>query len=283
MKVVLCGYNWTGCRVLEHLLQRQDVSDIAVFTHEPPPELPDLRPLASAVGIWCTTESINQVPLPFAADVIASVYYRFIVKPHVIASVRGRIFNMHPSLLPRHRGCSSIPWAIIEGDTVTGVTFHYMDESIDTGRIILQAAVPIASDETQASLFRRCMHRGVEFWPAALELVKAGFPGAPAQGASSFHKRGAPYGGVIQEGWPVDQVERFIRAMIFPPYPSATFRGHEIKSLADYMQVIRFEATSAGSSQETGVERALKCNEMKAGERKRSGNCRVRPRKGVNA
>src|SRR5260370_37371243 len=97
--------------------------------------------MASGVGIWGTKESINQVPLPFAADIIASVYYRFIVKPHVIASVRGRIFNMHPSLLPRHRGCCSIPWAIIEGDPFTWVTFLYIDEGIDTGKIILQAAV----------------------------------------------------------------------------------------------------------------------------------------------
>src|SRR5260370_29452206 len=82
--------------------------------------------------------------------------------------------------------------------------------------------------------------------------------GGPARGTSSFHKRGAPYAGVIQEGWPVDQVERFIRAMMFPPYPSATFRGREIKSLDDYMRASRFEVASTGSNQETGVERALK-------------------------
>src|SRR5260370_33187403 len=127
--------------------------------------------MASGVGIWGTKESINQVPLPFAADIIASVYYRFIVKPHVIASVRGRIFNMHPSLLPRHRGCSSIPWALIEGDTVTGVTFHYIDEGIDTGKIILQAAVPSTSEDTQASLPPRCIPRAVRCSPTRPKSV----------------------------------------------------------------------------------------------------------------
>jgi methionyl-tRNA formyltransferase len=242
MKVILCGYHSAGAQVLAHLLERHDISDLAVLTHEPPAEvpdlrLPDLRALASRHRLWCSTESINRASLPFAPDIIASVYYRSIIQAHVIRSVGGRIFNLHPSLLPRHRGCSSIPWAILEGDTVTGVTFHYIDEGIDTGKIILQAAVPISSAETQASLFGRCIERGVEFWPAAFELVKAGFPGVPAEGPSSFHKRGAPYGGVIPEGWPVDRVERFIRAMIFPPYRLATFRGHEIGSLDDYLEV----------------------------------------------
>jgi len=236
-KIILCGYHWTGCRALEHLLDRPDVADIAVFTHENTTAVPDIREIAQKNKVWCSIENISRTPLPFSPDIIASVYYRNIIKKHIIEACNGRIFNMHPSLLPRHRGCSSVPWAIIEGDAVTGVTFHYVDEGVDTGKIILQTAMQIAPDETQSSLFQRCIERGMEFWPAALELVKAGYAGAPQSGTPTFHKRGCPYDGEIQDDWPLDRVERFIRAMIFPPYPCAKYKGVFIQSFQEYLEL----------------------------------------------
>jgi len=236
-KVILCGYHWTGCEVLKHLVQRADVSDIAVYTHEPQRGVPDIREIAAEYGVWCTETPINEVQAPFGPDVIASVYYRLVIKRHVIDTVGGRIFNMHPSLLPRHRGCSSVPWSILEGDSVTGVTFHYIDEGIDTGNILLQTAIQIEDHETQASLFEKCMRNGVAFWPAAFELVKAGFSGVPQQGISCLHKRGVPFAGIIQPDWPLDTVERFIRAMFFPPYPCATFRGQPVATIEQFVQL----------------------------------------------
>src|SRR5262249_28524957 len=157
--------------------------------------LPDIRKTAAENHVWSTTDDVSVADWPFRPDVITSVYYRRIISKEVIEKVGGKIFNVHPSLLPRHRGCSSLTWAIIEGDPVTGITFHYIDQGVDTGRILLQAVLQIEPTETQATLYKRAMKVGLEFWPAAFELVKAGVEGVPQQGMATFHKRETPYGG----------------------------------------------------------------------------------------
>ena len=222
---------------MEHVLQRNDISDIAVFTHTKGDGIEDISLIAERNGLFYSTESINNVDLPFKPDIIASIYYRHIIKPHIIKECEARIFNMHPSLLPRHRGCSSVPWAIIDGDSHTGVTFHYINPGVDTGKIILQSTVQILPNETQLTLFRKCMERGVKFWPAAFELVKAGFSGVEQEGQPSHHKRGCPYDGCIQENWPTEKIGRFIRAMIFPPYPCAAYKGKPIKTIDEYLKL----------------------------------------------
>jgi len=240
LKIILCLYNWVGCEVLEHVLQRGDIEEIAIFTHEVTPSaMADPSTIAVQKGIWMSTESINDVRLPFNPDIIASVYYRQVIKKHVIEAADGKVFNMHPSLLPRHRGCSSIPWAIIDGDSFTGVTFHYIDQGIDTGRVLLQAAIPITPSDTQESLYQRCMRTGAQYWPAAFELVKCNFHGVEQYGEPSFHKRGAPNNGVIDDNWPLDKIERFIRAMTYPPYPYATYEGISIRTLDEYLDLSR--------------------------------------------
>lgn len=236
-KLVLCAYGVSGSRILEHILDRHDIADIAVFTHVLPGTESEVMATANRSGVYCSTRDVSQTVLPFAPDVVASVGYRNIISESLIDSCSGRIFNAHPSLLPRHRGCSSVPWAIIEGDHVTGVTFHYIDKDLDTGRIILQYTTQIRPGDTQASLYARCTELTVECWPAAFLLVMQGFPGVPQVGESCYHRRGAPYGGAISEDWDIETVERFIRAMTFPPLPYATFRGREVRTLETYLAI----------------------------------------------
>lgn len=69
-------------------------------------------------------------------------------------------FNLHASLLPDYRGAAPIHWAIINGETKTGVTTFFIDEKIDTGAIILQDEMPIAPDETVGSLHDKLMALG---------------------------------------------------------------------------------------------------------------------------
>ncbi len=233
-RLILCGYHAVGTRVLEHIVARDDISDLYLFTHTPGRAVPDIRDVATDLGVPFTTGSINKAELPFVPDVISVVFYRYIIRAPVIRACDGRIFNLHPSLLPRHRGCSSVPWAIIAGDAQTGVTYHTIDEDVDTGRILCQATVPINPDTTQGELYAACMARGAEFWPAAFELVRAGFRGGEQRGASCYHPRGVPYGAEIQDGWTDRRVERFIRAMTFPPLPGATYRGEPVDTLEAY-------------------------------------------------
>lgn len=69
-------------------------------------------------------------------------------------------FNLHASLLPNYRGAAPIHWAIINGETKTGVTTFFIDEKIDTGNIILQEEVTIDNDETVGQLHNKLMHVG---------------------------------------------------------------------------------------------------------------------------
>lgn len=235
MKIVLCGgLGEAPKQVLEYLSKREDVDELAVCTHKDNKYTTGLTYTCEYLKVWYTAESINTVALPFMPDVIASVYYKHIIKGHVIDMVGGKIINAHAALLPRHRGRSAIPWAIIERDTFSGVTYHYIDPGIDTGPIILQAAVLIDKQETQASLFEKVDAAVVGFFPAALELVQAGFAGVEQSEGGNYNRGGPPYDGQLSPEWPLNKIERFIRAMNYPPYPPAQFNGADIWTIDDY-------------------------------------------------
>ena len=81
----------------------------------------------------------------------------------------------HPSLLPRHRGASGINWAVIQGDTRTGLTILWVDKGIDTGPILLQKEVDILPDDTTGSIyFNKLFDLGVDAIVEAVELIKSG-------------------------------------------------------------------------------------------------------------
>lgn len=81
----------------------------------------------------------------------------------------------HPSLLPRHRGASAINWAVIQGDTRTGLTILWVDEGIDTGPILLQKEIDILPDDTTGSLyFNKLFDMGIDAIVESVELIKSG-------------------------------------------------------------------------------------------------------------
>lgn len=83
-------------------------------------------------------------------------------------------FNLHASLLPQYRGAAPINWAIINGETATGVTTFFIDDKIDTGAIILKEETDIHPDETAGELHDRLMHLGVDAVLKTLTLIAAG-------------------------------------------------------------------------------------------------------------
>ncbi len=81
----------------------------------------------------------------------------------------------HPSLLPRHRGASGINWAVIQGDTRTGLTILWVDKGIDTGPILLQKEIDIGPEDTTGSLyFNSLFPLGIEAIAQAVDLIKSG-------------------------------------------------------------------------------------------------------------
>lgn len=81
--------------------------------------------------------------------------YAMLVRGDILALVGGRAFNVHFSLLPRHRGPNPVQWALIHGDSHAGVSLHVMAEGFDTGDIVAQESLDIAEDDTWLSLMRR--------------------------------------------------------------------------------------------------------------------------------
>lgn len=83
-------------------------------------------------------------------------------------------FNLHASLLPDYRGAAPINWAIINGETKTGVTTFFLDDKIDTGEIILQRETTIDTNETVGELHDKLMYLGADVVIETLELIQTG-------------------------------------------------------------------------------------------------------------
>ncbi len=98
----------------------------------------------------------------FGADVAVVIAFGQIL-PRAVLDVptRGSI-NVHASLLPRYRGAAPIAWAIMRGETETGITTIQMDEGMDTGAMLLRVATPIGPDETAGDLSRRLAALGAD-------------------------------------------------------------------------------------------------------------------------
>ncbi|MCA9192100.1 MAG: hypothetical protein KDB03_10065 [Planctomycetales bacterium] len=241
MKIILCGYHWTGCDALRQLLNANH--EVFVYTHEAPNFIPSLSSYCEKTQTSYSLENISRSKLPFKPDVIASIYYRHMIKKPVIDACERRIFNLHPSLLPRYRGCSSLTWAMINGEAQAGFSYHFVDEGCDTGNIIIQQAIDIEDFDSQATLYQRVGFMAMSRFSEVLELVLSGTTGRVQVGTPSYYRRGCPHDGKIDMTWPTDMIERFIRAMDYPPYPSATLNGRPVRSLSEFREQM-FEQVS---------------------------------------
>lgn len=130
--------------------------------------------------------------------------------------------GMHPTLLPEGRGRASIPWAIIKGLDVTGVSLFKLDEGVDTGPILSQQVIGIDAQETASSLYEKAVAAHVELalnaWPKLLsDTVVAKVQ--DDERATIWPGR-KPEDGALNEGMTVTKVDRLVRATT-RPYPGA--------------------------------------------------------------
>ena len=109
-----------------------------------------------------------------APDILAVVAYGKILPPEVLELPALGCINVHGSLLPRHRGSAPIQWAILSGDSVTGVTTMYMDKDVDTGDMIYTRTAEISDRETSGMLFDRLKDLGGELLVKTIRDVRAG-------------------------------------------------------------------------------------------------------------
>ena len=107
-------------------------------------------------------------------DLVCLAGYMRLLSPAFVAAYRGRILNIHPSLLPAFPGLESQRQAIEHGAKFSGCTVHFVDENLDAGPIILQAAVPIRDDDTPETLSERVLKEEHRVYTEAVRIVLEG-------------------------------------------------------------------------------------------------------------
>jgi len=110
----------------------------------------------------------------YRIDLIVLAGFMRLLSPNFVKRYRGRIMNIHPSLLPEFKGAQAIRDAFDSGADSTGVTVHFIDEKVDHGPIILQRKIKIGSKDTLASLEKRIHSLEHKLYPQAINLFISG-------------------------------------------------------------------------------------------------------------
>jgi phosphoribosylglycinamide formyltransferase-1 len=109
-----------------------------------------------------------------AVELVCLAGYMRLLSPEFIATFRGRILNVHPALLPAFPGLHAQRQALEYGAKVAGATVHFVDEGVDTGVIVLQAAVPVLDTDTEETLAARILVQEHRLYPEAIRLYAEG-------------------------------------------------------------------------------------------------------------
>lgn len=107
-------------------------------------------------------------------DLVILAGYMRILGRGFVAAFRGRVLNIHPSLLPAFPGLHAQRQALEHGVKVAGCTVHFVDEGLDSGPIVLQAAVPVLEGDTEETLSARILEQEHRLYPEAIRLFAEG-------------------------------------------------------------------------------------------------------------
>ncbi|HFQ90908.1 MAG TPA: methionyl-tRNA formyltransferase, partial [Desulfobulbus sp.] len=141
---------------------------------------PPVRRCAEAAGIpvlqpsSIRTDEFHDTVRELRPDLIVVAAYGRILPGSLLNLPPMGTINVHGSLLPKYRGAAPIQWAVINGETETGVTIMQMDEGMDTGDILLPVKTPIGEEDTAGTLFARLARLGGEALVKAIALLKEG-------------------------------------------------------------------------------------------------------------
>ena len=158
----------------------------------------------------------------FNIDVIISINYLFIIQNDIINHANIMTFNIHGSLLPKYRGRTPHVWAIINGETKTGITAHVIDAGCDTGKVIHQIEIPIEEEDTGAIILKKFAN---EYYPLVKKVLNdiatnnLEFKIQNEKEATYFGKR-TPLDGEINWNWTKEKIINWVRAQA-DPYPGA--------------------------------------------------------------
>jgi methionyl-tRNA formyltransferase len=239
MRIVVHGQQAFGKAVLERLLERgEDVVAVCTAPDKEGRPTDPLKELALENNLpvhqpasWKTPEALELMQ-SFDADVCMMAYVLLFVPEAVRDAPKHGSFQYHPSLLPMHRGPSSINWPIAMGATKTGLTIFWPDDGLDEGPILMQKECDIGPDETLGDVyFKKLFPMGVDAMIESLDLVKAGTAPRIEQDLSKgsyeswFKKASAE----IDWSKPASEIYNIIRAANPQPGAWTTHNGAEVK------------------------------------------------------
>jgi len=182
-------------------------------------------------------------------DLNVMAFVTDIIRENVLVAPAHGTIQYHPSLLPRHRGISSINWAIIQGDSRTGITIFWVDKGIDTGPILLQRETPIGPDDTVGSLYFNVLFPlGVDAMVEAVRLVASGEAPRQAQDERLATYEPACTDELTRIKWDAeaDTVYNLIRGSNPQPGASTTLRGKTVK-IYDTGRIATAETAAPGT------------------------------------
>ncbi len=166
----------------------------------------------------------------FQADLQVVVAFRML--PEVVWAMPPKgTFNLHGSLLPQYRGAAPINWAVINGETETGVTTFFIEKEIDTGQLIYSETTPISEEDTAGTVHDRLMEIGADLVLKTVRAIEAdNYPQVPQPDVEIKH---APK--IFKEDCEIiwkkssEEIHNFIRGL--SPYPAAwtTFMDNMLK------------------------------------------------------
>jgi methionyl-tRNA formyltransferase len=231
-RIAFLGTGPFGVPLLERLAGAAD--ELLVITQPDRPAGRGLRSRPSAVAAWAREHDLR-VEAPrrlrsdegqellhdFAPDGMLLAAYGQLVPPDLLSAFARPPLNVHPSLLPRHRGAAPVASTILAGDPEAGVSLMVMSERLDAGPVVAQWSTPLSGRETTPELEQRLSLLAAERVPAELDAWVAGTLQANPQderGATlirPFHRR---------DGWidwrrPASAIDRQVRAL--QPWPGA--------------------------------------------------------------
>lgn len=194
----------------------------------------------------------------YQADVQVVVAFRML--PEVVwAMPRFGTFNVHAALLPQYRGAAPINWAVINGETMTGVTTFFLDHDIDTGRIILQKPFAIPDDADVEYVYDGLMHLGADIAVETIDRILEGdgqVEAVPQEKWNATHLQTLkPAPKIFKDTCRIDwnksakQVYDFVRGL--SPYPGAwtTLVSPDGKStVLKIFKTVKVDATQTGST-----------------------------------
>jgi methionyl-tRNA formyltransferase len=229
MRVLLIGEQAAGVRTLQSLT-RGEVRIVAVMASPAGQHGTSLWNLAARTGYatwpakWARDPNFATQVRDAGVDLLLNVHSMVVIREEVLEAPRLGSFNLHPGPLPRYAGLNSASWAIYRGETQHAVTLHKLVPEIDAGPIVYQEAIGIAPEETGLTLTVKCVDAGI---PLVLRLLDAA-----AQGPTKiplipqdltkreYFGREVPANGQLCWNRPARQIDSFVRASDFLPFPS---------------------------------------------------------------